>query len=71
MILENSRLFADARLRAARERRVGEISARMRASLDVERVLETAVREIGEALQLRDITIQLDSRVGQSLEGDR
>ena len=69
MMLENSRLFADARLRAARERRIGEISARLRESLDVERVLQTAVREIGEALELYDITIQLGSSVGQAPEG--
>jgi GAF domain-containing protein len=65
VILENSRLFADARLRAARERRIREISARMRENLDVERVLQTAVREIGQVLQLNDVTIQLGGAVGQ------
>ncbi|MBN1642421.1 MAG: GAF domain-containing protein [Anaerolineae bacterium] len=70
MILENSRLFAEARLRAARERRVGEISARMRESLDVERVLQTAVGEIGKALDLHDITIQLRPTARQTPEGN-
>jgi two-component system NtrC family sensor kinase len=59
LIIENSRLFAEAQSRAARERRAREITARMRQSLDVETVLQTAVREMGESLNLSDIAIQL------------
>jgi GAF domain-containing protein len=59
LILENSRLFEEAQLRAARERRAREVTARMRESLDVEAVLRTAVREMGEALNLHDVTIRL------------
>jgi GAF domain-containing protein len=58
LIIENSRLFEEAQLRAGRERRVREITARMRQSMDVEMVLQTAVREMGEALRLHDVTIQ-------------
>ena len=59
LIIENSRLFSEAQSRATRERRAREITARMRQSLDIETVLQTAVREMGEALELRDVTIQL------------
>ena len=59
LIIENSRLFAEARARATRERQAREITARMRQSLDVEMVLETAAREIGQTLQLHDVTIEL------------
>ena len=59
LIIENSRLFADAQSRAARERQTREITARMRQSLDLETVLRTAALEIGEALHLNDVTIRL------------
>jgi len=48
--LENVRLLEEARRRAARERLVTEISARVRASLDPDAVLKTAVRELGRVL---------------------
>ena len=59
LIIENSRLFAEARSRAARERRARQIVARLRQSLDIEEVLATAVQELGNALQLQDVTIRL------------
>jgi GAF domain-containing protein len=59
LIIENSRLFAEARSRAARERTVREITARVRQSLDLDTVLQTAVWEMGEALNLQDITVHL------------
>ena len=59
LIIENSRLFAEARSRAARERRARQIVARLRQSLDIEEVLATAVQEMGDALQLQDVTIRL------------
>jgi GAF domain-containing protein len=58
--LESARLFEESQRRAARERLVGEISTRMRETLDVESVLKTAAREIGEALELHDLAIQLE-----------
>jgi GAF domain-containing protein len=69
LIIENSRLFAEAQSRAARERRAREITARMRQSLDVETVLQTAVREMGESLLLRDVTIQLLADYEGTVEG--
>ena len=59
LIIENSRLFAEARARATRERQAREITARMRQSLEVETVLQTAAREIGQTLRLHDVTIEL------------
>jgi GAF domain-containing protein len=59
LIIENSRLFAEARSRAARERRARQIVAHLRQSLDVEEVLATAAQEMGDALQLQDVTIRL------------
>ena len=59
LTIENSRLFADAQSRAVRERQTREITARMRQSLDLETVLQTAALEVGKALHLNDVTILL------------
>jgi PAS domain S-box-containing protein len=50
LALENARLLAETRLRAERDRLTADITARVRASMDVEAVLQTAVRELGAAL---------------------
>ena len=63
--LENARLYQDTQRRAVRERLTGEVTARMRETLDVDTVLQTAVREIGEALGLHDVTIRFDTDTDQ------
>jgi len=59
-VLENARLIDTTQSRAARERLTGAATARMRESLDMDVVLQTAIREIGQALNLHDATIRLD-----------
>ncbi|HEY89561.1 MAG TPA: PAS domain S-box protein [Thermoflexia bacterium] len=46
----NRRLLAQAQARAQREQLLREISTRVRSSIDVEAVMRTAVRELGNAL---------------------
>jgi GAF domain-containing protein/HAMP domain-containing protein len=58
-VMENSRLLREAQQRAAREQLTGEITGRMRQTLDIDTVLQTATREIFEALGLKDISIHL------------
>mgnify|MGYP000957566363 FL=1 len=48
--LESARLYEESQRRAFRERLVAEISNRLRASRDVETVLQATVRELGEVL---------------------
>jgi GAF domain-containing protein len=60
LALESARLYHDTQRRAAREQLTGHITARMRETLDVDSVLRTAVREMGEALGLHDVAIQLE-----------
>jgi GAF domain-containing protein len=48
--LETARLFADSQRRAERERLIGEITTKIRASTDIEDILETAAVELGRAL---------------------
>jgi GAF domain-containing protein/ABC-type uncharacterized transport system substrate-binding protein len=57
---ERLRLFEDTQRRAEYERLTSEITGRMRETLDVDIILRTAVREIGEALRLHDMTIRLE-----------
>jgi GAF domain-containing protein len=63
--LESARLYQDAQRRAIREQMIGEVTARMRETLDVDIVLQTAVRQIGEALGLHEVTIRLETDVDQ------
>jgi len=56
--MESARLYEDTQRRAAQERVVGEVTARMRETLDVDLVLRTAVQEIREALGLHDIAVR-------------
>ena len=56
---DNLRLFDETRRRAVRERLAGEVTARMRETLDVETVLRTAVDEMYQALGLDEIVIRL------------
>jgi len=64
LTIENLRLLEEAQRRATRERLTSEISSRMRETLDLDTVLQTAVREIGERLGLQDVTIRLGGTDG-------
>lgn len=57
--LESARLYADTQRRAARERVIGEITSRMRETLDVETVIRTAAREMRTALELEEVEVQM------------
>ena len=57
--LESARLYQDTQRRAAREQLVGQVTARMRESLDMETVLRTAVNEMRQALSLEGVIVQL------------
>jgi GAF domain-containing protein/HAMP domain-containing protein len=59
MALENARLLEDTQRRAARERLVADITAKIRASSDVETIMRTAVRELGRAMDADRARVQL------------
>jgi GAF domain-containing protein len=48
--LESARLFADTERGAERERLIGDITAKIRASTDVQDILETTAEELGRVL---------------------
>jgi GAF domain-containing protein len=59
LALESARLYQDTQRRAAREQLIGEVTARMRETLDVKAVLETAADQIYRTLELETVVIQL------------
>lgn len=70
LALESAQLYQSTQRRAAYERLVSEITARLRESLDVDTILQTAAREMGETLELHDVTIQLEMGTEQVALGD-
>jgi GAF domain-containing protein len=56
---DNLRLLDETQRRAARERLTGEVTARMRETLDVDTVLQTAAREMREALGLEEVEVRM------------
>ena len=60
---ESARLYQDVQRRETRERVVGESTARMRESLDIQTVLQVAVREISQSLGLAALDVRLGTDV--------
>jgi GAF domain-containing protein/HAMP domain-containing protein len=60
--LQNAQLFNEAEQTAWREQSAREIIARVQAAPDVESILQTAVRELGQALNIPRATVQLSTR---------
>ncbi|MCX7681904.1 MAG: GAF domain-containing protein [Anaerolineae bacterium] len=59
LALENARLLEETRQRAAQEQILANITARVRASLDPETILQTALRELGLALGADRVFVRL------------
>lgn len=57
--LESAQLFEETQRRAAQDRLLGEVSARVRQTLDMDTVLQTAIREIGEALGIAEVEVRM------------
>lgn len=57
--LESARLFEETLMRAEHERLVGDISGRIRETLDIETVLKTAVIEMRNALDLDEVEVRM------------
>lgn len=66
LALESARLYQDTQRRAAQEQLIGEVTARMRESLDVDAVLQTAAREFGQVLGLPEVYIHLAEAPGDN-----
>jgi GAF domain-containing protein len=60
LTIENLRLMEETQRRATRERLVGDVTGRIRETLDMDEVLRIAAQEMREALGLHDVTIQME-----------
>ena len=56
--LENARLLTESQKRAAKERTIGEISAKISAQSDIDELLKTATVELGRTLPKANISVQ-------------
>jgi GAF domain-containing protein len=59
LALENGRLVEEIQNRAERERMIGDISAKIRSSSDVDKVLRIAAEELGRSLGIPEVLVQL------------
>jgi GAF domain-containing protein/ABC-type uncharacterized transport system substrate-binding protein len=57
--LEGAQLLSESRIQAQRQQVLGDIASRMRETLDVDMVLQTALREMGERLGLAGIEVRM------------
>lgn len=60
MSLDNTRLFEQSQRATERERLVNEISAKLTAETEVSEILQTAIREVGQALRAPQVSIRLN-----------
>ena len=58
--MENARLLAESQKRAAKERIIGEISAKISMQSEINELLKTAAQELGHNLPGAEIAIQLN-----------
>lgn len=59
LALENARLFEQTQARVQRETHVRQITERIRDTMDVDAMLQTAVRELGRALGVPKVYVRL------------
>ncbi len=57
--LDSARLYQDSQRRATRERMIASVGARVRETLELETMLQVAVQEIRQALNLDDMVVRL------------
>ena len=66
LALETARLLEEIQQRAEQEHLVGDISARVRNSTDIEKILQTTAQELGRSLGVDEVRIQLSTPAEQS-----
>jgi len=61
LALDNARLLSVSQRQTAKEQRIGEVTAKIGASINMRNVLQTAVEELGRALPGSEVVIQFQS----------
>src|SRR5690606_11779122 len=57
--LDNARLFEESQRTVERERVVNSITAKFSTQTDIDQILQTAVREVGQVLHVPEVNIRL------------
>jgi len=60
--LESARLYQDAQNRAAKERTIGEISAKIGGLVDLDNILKTTIQELSRSMPDAEVAIQFQKR---------
>ncbi|MBI1279052.1 MAG: GAF domain-containing protein [Anaerolineaceae bacterium] len=68
--LDNARLFQESQRAAERERVVNNIAARLTPQTEIGDILQTAVREVGQALRSPQVSIRLHRTNGSGSNGN-
>ena len=61
LALETARLLEETQRRAMKEQRIGEITAKIGASINMHNILQTAVEELGRAIPGSEVVIEFQS----------
>lgn len=61
IVLDSARFYSDAQVKAETERMITEITARIRQTLDIDTVMQTATRELRHSLDLAEVEIRMDT----------
>ncbi|MBV5337241.1 MAG: hypothetical protein J0653_04550 [Deltaproteobacteria bacterium] len=59
--IENARLLAESRTSAEKERAIGEIAAKISANTQIEMILKTVVRELGNRIGDAQVSVEIES----------
>ena len=59
LALENARLLEDSQRRASKEQKIGEISNKIGASLRMDAIIQTTIRELGEAINGTEVGFRM------------
>jgi len=60
LAVENARLLIESQKQAAKEQVIGEISSKIGASINLDNILQTTIREMGRILPGAEISIQVE-----------
>jgi GAF domain-containing protein len=58
LALENARLLEDAQRRAAKEKRLGEISAKIGSLVDLDNIVQTTIQELSQMIPGTEVAVQ-------------
>jgi GAF domain-containing protein len=61
LALDNARLLQESQRSAAKEAKIGEVTARIGASINLKSVLQTAVEELGRAMPGSEVMIRFET----------